>query len=172
MTCYAMRRILWAPWRIHYVESTDTSSEACIFCVKPSEGRDEENLIVYRGRLCFVMLNRYPYNNGHLMVAPYSHKANLEELTDDELYELISTVRSCILWLRYAYKPHGFNIGLNIGRAAGAGVDKHIHVHIVPRWEGDTNFMPVISDVKVVSEALQQTYRRVREAVNALSKAI
>lgn len=162
-----MRKILWAPWRISYIESTDGTSDSCIFCVKPRERRDEENLIVYRGRLCFVMLNRYPYNNGHLMVAPYSHKASLEELTEDELYELISTVKMCISWLKYAYKPHGFNIGANIGKAAGAGFDQHIHIHVVPRWEGDTNFMPVLSDVKVISEALQQTYRRIKDAIDA-----
>jgi ATP adenylyltransferase len=165
-----IRRILWAPWRISYIESAATSSDGCIFCVKPKEEKDEENLIVYRGRLCFVMLNRYPYNNGHLMVAPYSHKASLEELTEDEMYELISIVRMCILWLKYAYKPHGFNIGLNIGRAAGAGFDKHIHVHVVPRWEGDTNFMPVLSDVKVISEALRQTYLRIKDAIDTLSR--
>lgn len=162
-------KILWAPWRMAYIRSAGSEGE-CIFCVKPREGRDEENLILYRGKLCFVMLNRYPYNNGHLMVAPYAHKASLEELTGEELTELFETVKMGIVWLKRAYDPHGFNVGINIGRVAGAGFEDHIHVHIVPRWSGDTNFMPVVSDTKVLSEALNETYRRIREAIETVSR--
>jgi len=133
--------------------------EGCILCEKPGQNNDTLNYILYRGDKNFVMMNSYPYNPGHLMVAPYRHIANLEELTDEELGEHFQIVGRCIKLLRQAFKPGGFNIGINMGKVAGAGIDEHVHTHIVPRWQGDTNFMPVISDVRVVPEALAETYK-------------
>ena len=139
------------------------SIQGCILCQKPSEGRDEQNLILYRGRHNFVMMNLYPYNPGHLMVAPYSHTAALEELTEEERNEHFLLVSKSTSVLKKVMNPQGFNVGLNIGRAAGAGVDKHLHTHIVPRWNGDTNFMPVLSGTEVVNEAIEATYKKLKK---------
>lgn len=136
--------------------------KGCIFCEKPKEHRDRENLIVARFERSFVILNAFPYNNGHLMVAPYSHVPNLIGLTDDELAELMKVTQIAERVLRDALNPHGFNIGINLGRCAGAGIEEHLHIHIVPRWEGDTNFMPVIGETKVLPEMLEQTYDRLQ----------
>ena len=134
----------------------------CIFCTKPRERRDAENLILYRSRLHFVILNAYPYNNGHLMVVPYRHVAELEALTPEERAEMMEVVACSVRVLKQALRPDGFNIGLNLGLSAGAGIAEHLHVHLVPRWTGDTNFMPVLAETRVLPEHLQATYERLR----------
>jgi ATP adenylyltransferase len=154
---------LWAPWRMAYLEAP--APAGCIFCVKPAQGRDEEQWIPHRGKRAFVMLNAFPYNNGHLMVAPFRHTADLESLSPEERIEIFDLTRLCVSLLRTVYKPDGFNIGMNLGKVAGAGVADHLHVHVVPRWDGDTNFMPVIADTKVLSESLDHTYRKLRDAL-------
>ena len=151
---------LWAPWRIKYIQME--KPEGCILCDKPGESTDALNYILYRGDKNFIIMNSFPYNSGHLMVAPYRHVASLEELTDAELHEHFEIVRQSIKVLRQTYSPNGFNIGMNMGKVAGAGIDDHIHTHIVPRWQGDTNFMPVTADTKVVNEALAETYEKLK----------
>lgn len=155
-------RALWAPWRVEYVTKA-AESRGCIFCERPARQRDEENLIVWRGEGCFVILNRFPYNNGHLMVAPYRHVARLDELADGEILELWRLVSVGISVIEEEMNAEGFNVGINQGKAAGAGVEGHLHVHVVPRWEGDTNFMPVLAETKVIPEHLAVTWRRLRE---------
>jgi ATP adenylyltransferase len=154
-----MERI-WAPWRIEYILME--KPEGCILCEKPGQIDDILNYILYRGDKNFVIMNSYPYNPGHLMVAPYRHVANLEELTDEELHEHFKIVSRSIKALKQLFNPGGFNIGMNIGKVAGAGIDEHVHTHIVPRWQGDTNFMPVISDIRIVPEALAETYKKIK----------
>ena len=151
---------IWAPWRIKYIEME--KPDGCILCDKPGQNRDTENYILYRGSKNFVIMNSYPYNPGHLMVAPYRHVASLDELTDSELHEHFEIVRLSVGILREVFRPQGFNVGMNLGKVAGTGIDEHIHTHIVPRWQGDTNFMPVISGVRVVPEALAETYRKLK----------
>jgi len=136
--------------------------KGCIFCEKPEGKEDELNYILYRGKKNFVLLNSFPYNPGHLMVAPYRHVSNLEDLTDEELWELFDIVRRSTKALRRTFNPAGFNIGINIGKSAGAGIADHVHTHIVPRWEGDINFMPVISNTRVLPEALTATYEKLK----------
>ena len=155
---------LWAPWRMRYIEGADSGS-LCIFCAKPAEKKDTENLILWRGDHTFIILNAFPYSNGHLMVSPYQHTANLDELTDDEMLELMSTTRFGVNLLKGAFKPDGFNIGINMGRVAGAGIADHVHIHIVPRWSGDTNFMPVLGDTRVIPESLQVVYERLKAEI-------
>jgi ATP adenylyltransferase len=151
---------LWAPWRMKYIEvAKKGQTEGCILCRRPQECA-ADSLILHRGRYNFVIMNRYPYNCGHLMVAPHRHVAQLEELTQDELLEHYQLVQKAVTVLKEAFQPQGFNIGMNLGRIAGAGIDQHIHTHIVPRWGGDTNFMPVIADTDLVNEALQDTYKK------------
>jgi len=154
---------LWAPWRMAYIDSSDKKDEGCIFCTKPAEHRDEENLLLYRGERCFVLMNLFPYNNGHLMVAPYAHVPTIEELDPATLTDIMVTAQRCLATLRAAMNPHGFNMGINQGTVAGAGIADHVHYHIVPRWNGDTNFMPVLADVKVMPDYLQNTYRQLKE---------
>jgi ATP adenylyltransferase len=137
---------------------------ACIFCDLPSENRDAENLIVYRGAHVFAILNRYPYNNGHLMVVPFTHVPSLEQLETATLTELMLLVNQGLNALRTAYKPHAFNLGANIGAAAGAGIAGHVHLHIVPRWSGDTNYMSTVAGTRVIPEDLRETYAAVKEA--------
>lgn len=151
---------LWAPWRIKYIETGNV--DGCIFCVKPGqdEKNDAENYIIHRGRHAFVLLNLYPYIGGHAMVAPYKHTGSLEDLSDEELLEMFSLVRKMTGTLKKVFKPDGFNVGMNIGEAAGAGFGDHVHVHVVPRWAQDTNFMPVLTDTRVISEAMEETYER------------
>lgn len=156
---------IWAPWRVKYLEGEKESG--CIFCVKPKRGDDEKNYIIYRGKKCFAMLNLYPYNNGHLMVSPYRHVGHIEELTDEELLELMQIVRKSAEVLTEMLKPDGFNMGINAGESAGAGFGDHIHMHVVPRWEQDTNFMPVIADTRVLSESLDDNYKRMVETWNS-----
>jgi ATP adenylyltransferase len=147
---------LWAPWRLKYILSE--KDEDCIFCYKPKENKDRENLVLLKGEKNLVMLNKYPYNPGHLMVAPYKHVSSLDALDDEELQEHFKLVSRCVEMLREEMNPEGFNIGINLGKVAGAGIEEHIHTHIVPRWNGDTNFMPVFSDIRVVPEALEATF--------------
>jgi ATP adenylyltransferase len=139
--------------------------EGCIFCTKPAAGDDEGNQILYRGDTIFLMLNAFPYNTGHLMVAPYRHLGEPLEMTPQESSELLYGIRLAIEALTAALKPHGFNIGMNVGHVAGAGYADHIHVHVVPRWSGDTNFMAVTANTRVVPEALGSTFRRLKEAL-------
>ena len=138
------------------------ATQACIFCNTDEPGRDE--LILMRGRVSYVILNLYPYNNGHLMVAPYHHVKDLSSLTPVEVQGVFMLVRECEELLRRRFHPHGINIGINEGRTAGAGFKHHIHVHLVPRWEGDTNYMPILAQTKVISESLQEVYRRLTDA--------
>ena len=151
---------IWAPWRIEYIEME--KPRGCILCDKPKENNDPQNYILYRGDKNFIMLNSYPYNPGHLMIAPYRHTGRLEELNDDELHEHWQIVCRSLKVLRQAFNPGGFNIGINMGRSAGAGIEEHVHTHIVPRWNGDTNFMPVIADIRVIPQALAETYQRLK----------
>jgi ATP adenylyltransferase len=156
---------LWAPWRLDYIEK-DTPSGGCIFVDLPAREDDRENLLLFRGTTAFVMLNRYPYTNGHLMVAPYRHTADMGELSDEELLEIQRLLARCIEWLRAAYRPEGFNIGVNLGKVAGAGIPTHIHWHIVPRWGGDTNYMTTVADVRVLPQSLEDSYDRLRAIVD------
>lgn len=154
---------LWAPWRMGYVSAE--KPEGCIFCTKPAAGSDEENQILYRGDLMCILLNTYPYNTGHVMVAPLRHVADPLELSPQESSELLYGIRVAVEVLRASLHPEGFNIGVNLGNVAGAGYAEHLHVHVVPRWRGDTNFMAVTADTRVVPEALADTYRKLRDAV-------
>jgi len=149
---------LWAPWRMTYIVSD--KPEGCILCSKPVKSDDAANLILHRSAANFVMLNAYPYNPGHLLVVPYRHVASLEELPPDELHDHIDTVSRCITVLREVSDPAGFNVGTNIGKVAGAGIADHVHSHVVPRWQGDINFMSSLSDARVIPEALADTYRK------------
>jgi len=151
---------LWAPWRIKYIQMG--KSKGCILCDTPKEKDGVSNYILYRGKKNFVIMNSYPYNAGHLMVAPYRHVANLEDLTAEERNEHFEIVGRSVSVLKQVFKPEAFNIGINIGGVAGAGIDEHIHTHIVPRWQGDTNFMPIFADTKVINEALAETYAKLQ----------
>jgi ATP adenylyltransferase len=153
---------LWAPWRLEYVGSAG-EQQGCFFCVA-LDGGDEEGLVVRRGQRAFVLLNRFPYSSGHLMVAPVRHTGEFAGLTDDEALELHALASQGMSALTEAYRPDGFNLGWNLGRVAGAGVLDHVHLHVVPRWSGDTNFMPVLADVKVLPEHLRETRRRLAES--------
>jgi ATP adenylyltransferase len=150
---------LWSPWRYRYVSSS-SPDDACLFCRIQAEAKDRENCVLLRGKLNFVLLNRYPYTSGHLMIAPYAHVASLGEASPDALAEMMTLARKTEAALRDVYHPAGFNIGLNIGRAAGAGVAGHIHMHVLPRWAGDVNFMTSIGETRVLPEDLETTYDR------------
>jgi len=149
-----MERI-WAPWRMTYINNSVTG-QACIFC--PAETADRERLILARSSLSLLMLNRYPYTGGHVMVAPLRHTAELDDLTDAELLDLMNMLRKGRSLLQRVARPDGYNIGINLGKAAGAGVEEHLHIHIVPRWNGDSNFMTVVGDVRVIPEGLLAAY--------------
>jgi ATP adenylyltransferase len=154
---------IWAPWRFAYVKgATKNEQQGCIFCVKPDEGDDEANLIVHRGERCFVILNLFPYTNGHLMVAPYEHHSSLADLDAETVAEMMALTQRAIAALEESYSPQGYNIGFNQGRVAGAGVEHHIHMHVVPRWGGDTNFMPVLADTRVMPQSLEESYEALR----------
>ena len=154
---------MWSPWRYRYV-STASSQEGCIFCAKSAADHDEENHIVYRGERNFVILNLYPYTNGHLMVAPYEHVASIEDASEQTAVEMMQLVRSAARHLRAVYHPQGLNLGMNIGECAGAGIAGHIHMHVLPRWLGDANFMTVVGETRVMPEDLPETYRKLKEA--------
>jgi ATP adenylyltransferase len=153
---------LWAPWRLEYIASAD-EREGCFLCAAAA-GADEETLVVHRGERCVVLLNRFPYSSGHLLVAPHRHGVPFEGLDDGEVLELHRLAADGLAALRTASSPDGFNLGWNIGRVAGAGVTDHVHLHVVPRWNGDTNFMPVLADVKVMPEHLLVLRRQIAAA--------
>ena len=153
---------LWAPWRMEYV--LQKKPKGCILCNKPKElGKDRENLIVHRGETCFVIMNYYPYNNGHVMVVPYRHTADLTLLNSQEQGEMISLVANCSDILKRAFRAQGMNIGMNLGAVAGAGIDDHLHFHVVPRWNGDTNYMPITGHTKVLSQGLYESWEILKE---------
>jgi len=154
-----MKRI-WAPWRVPYFSLARPAG--CIFCDKPKENRDAENLMLFRGQYNFVIMNLYPYNPGHLLVVPYRHLGKLEDMSAEERNEHYEIVSRTVGVLRSETKTDNFNLGMNLGRPAGAGIDDHIHTHIVPRWNGDNNFMPVIGETRVISESLQDVFNRLK----------
>jgi ATP adenylyltransferase len=156
---------IWAPWRLPYVKDAAKDAEAeCIFCTKPAEDDDEANLIVHRGQRCFVILNLFPYTNGHLMVAPFEHLATLQALDGETAAETMALAQRAIAALEERYQPQGYNVGINQGRVAGAGYEGHIHLHVVPRWAGDTNYMPVLGDTRVMPQSLEQSYEALKGA--------
>jgi len=153
---------LWAPWRLEYVETADEEN-GCLFCAAAEAEDDEERLVVHRGPRAFVLLNKFPYTSGHLLVAPRRHIGEFADLDDDEALEIHRLAERSIAALAETYAPQGYNLGWNLGRIAGAGVVDHVHLHVVPRWAGDTNFMPVLADVKVIPEHLAESRRRLAE---------
>jgi len=157
---------LWSPWRYQYVQKKRTPG-ACIFCLKSDPRHDDENFVVYRGKLNFIVLNLYPYTTGHIMVVPYEHVNTLEAASPRALEELIILTQQAQRHLREIYKPSGFNLGMNIGESAGAGVAEHIHMHVLPRWAGDTSFMTAVSETRVLPEELPVTYRKLRQAFHS-----
>jgi ATP adenylyltransferase len=159
--------ILWAPWRIEYI--TQSKEAGCIFCNKPSENQDQKNLILFRRKSSFVIMNFYPYNNGHLMIVPFRHISDIADLTADEKLELMDLLALSKEALRQTMSPQGFNIGMNLGEVAGAGVKDHLHFHIVPRWNGDTNFMPICGHTKVISEGLTETWEKLKKALDLIA---
>jgi ATP adenylyltransferase len=154
-----MMKVIWAPWRMEYILS-DQKGGPCIFCPGEDRDRDEERLILFVGTLSMLMMNRYPYNNGHLLAAPVRHVGTLESLSEDEMLDLLGMVRRSISALKELMNPEGFNVGLNLGKVAGAGVEEHLHFHIVPRWNGDTNYMTVVGAVRVIPEHIRETYKK------------
>ena len=158
---------LWSPWRLSYVTAASSPHTDCIFCDACAHADAE--LVLQRGRFCFVILNLYPYNNGHLMAVPNRHVKTLAELTPDEQAELMALARRSEMALTEAYNPQGINVGINLGKAAGAGIEHHLHVHVVPRWSGDTNFMTAIGDTRVLPEGLAETAKRLRPIFERLA---
>lgn len=163
---------LWSPWRAQHIDRmTDDDApplddeDQSLFARLAAQDDDAQALIVWRGEHVFVIMNRYPYTNGHLMIVPYREVADYEALSSDEQVAIAHTTAHCLRWLRETLRPDGFNVGMNLGAAAGAGLPRHLHVHVVPRWAGDTNFMPVVGEAKVIPEALEVTYRKLRAAV-------
>lgn len=149
---------LWAPWRMNYIKNFK-KEKGCLFCRVFKSKADNKNLIILRSKYCFAMLNLYPYNNGHVMISPIKHVKSIESLNDKEASDLMATVKKIKVMLDQVLKPEGYNIGINIGRPAGAGFDKHLHIHIVPRWSGDSNFMPVLSGTKIISQSIKTLYK-------------
>ena len=161
---------IWAPWRIEYIlQAENSKTGGCILCQKSKETEDEANFILHRGKKNFIILNAYPYNPGHLMVAPYRHIGKLEDLNGEESIEHFQLIKLSIRLLKSAIEPSGFNTGMNLGRVAGAGIEDHIHTHIVPRWQGDTNFMSVLAETKVIPQALATSYTNLRKALQSLT---
>jgi ATP adenylyltransferase len=153
---------LWAPWRMRYVQG-ERKDEGCIFCLSAESSDDEARLVVYRGERCLVMLNAFPYNSGHLMVSPHRHVASVESLDGDELLELMTLTQRALRAVRETYAPDGFNLGVNEGEIAGAGFAGHVHLHVVPRWAADSNFMAVTADTRVLPQTLEDSYAQLRE---------
>jgi len=158
---------LYSPWRSAYIATFKHAKKStrCLFCRIAKERKDEKNLVVWRGKHCYLVLNLYPYNSGHLMIVPYKHTPDLAGLSDAETKEMMQAAVKAMRALGKVSSPQGFNFGANIGRAAGAGIDQHVHFHVVPRWSGDTNFMPVLSDTKLISEDMKKTWRSLVKAV-------
>jgi ATP adenylyltransferase len=157
---------LWAPWRLEYIQGPE--NDGCIFCLSEKTADDQANLVVARGKCCYVIMNRYPYSNGHLMISPYRHLSDPAELVDDEVMEIHQLLVRSQSVLRDVCAAQGFNIGWNIGQAAGAGIADHIHMHIVPRWAGDGNFMPILADVRVIPQHIEKTYSLLARAFSEL----
>lgn len=155
-------KVLWAPWRMDYILSNEKGNE-CIFCVGDDRSKDQERLILHVGSMTMVMMNRFPYINGHLLVAPIRHVPELDHLSEQEGLDLLLMVKRSINILKKVMRPEGFNVGLNLGRVAGAGVEEHMHFHIVPRWNGDTNYMTVLGEVRVIPEHIDNTYKKLKE---------
>lgn len=153
---------LWSPWRMKYIQNQEPPN-GCVFCQAAAQNMDAENLVIKRARQTFVILNRYPYTSGHLMVVPYKHVPTIEDLDPETRQELIEMVNLSMIVLRRVYQPEAFNLGANIGAAAGAGIADHVHMHVVPRWVGDTNFMTAVGGTRVLPESLEDTYRRINE---------
>jgi len=158
---------IWSPWRMEYIENSN-QEDGCIFCNAQEREDSAENLIAFRGERSYVILNRYPYTSGHLMVVPFEHQPNLEELDPQTRAEMMELTSRSMTVLRNVYNPQAFNMGANIGEAAGAGVKEHVHIHIVPRWAGDTNFMSAVGETRVLPEALEDTYERIRKGFQEL----
>ncbi|HHS48318.1 MAG TPA: HIT domain-containing protein [Desulfurella acetivorans] len=157
-------KILWAPWRMAYILS-DKKPQSCVFCNAYKDQNDEKNYVLFRSKHCFVIMNIYPYNPGHIMVVPNRHIDHIKLLNEQEGGDIFQVMQRFCSILETAFKPNGINIGMNIGSAAGAGIADHIHFHIVPRWNGDTNFMSTVCDTKVISESLRQTYNKIKELI-------
>ena len=154
---------LWTPWRMTYLQSNAPKPDGCLFCnAAANPDSDSSTYVVHRGRHTFIILNLYPYNNGHLMIVPFAHAGSIENLPPEALAEIMNLSQKSLAVLRQAYNPHGFNIGINIGAAAGAGLPGHVHLHIVPRWSGDNNFMTTLANTRVIPETIDQTYERLR----------
>lgn len=151
-----------------YISKAD--SEECIFCKKANEQKDEKNMILFRGKNVFVIMNIYPYNPGHIMIAPYRHTGDINNLSDEEIYEMMKLTQISIDIIEKKMNPQGYNVGINIGRIAGAGFEHHIHIHIVPRWNGDTNFMPIIGETKVIPVSLEETYKNLKDGFDGVEK--
>ena len=157
-----------APWRIGYIK--EEQDQGCIFCTKPQEKDDRKNLILLRTDTCFVIMNKYPYINGHIMVAPYEHIGRVEELPIQVWSDIMGMSQRCVRAMEIAMKPHGYNLGVNVGRVAGAGMEGHLHLHIVPRWNGDVNFMPVLAECRVISQHIEETYEELAAAFATLKE--
>ena len=155
--------LLWAPWRMGYI--SQDKEEGCFLCRKAGEEPDSKNLVVARWERCFALLNAFPYNNGHLLIAPYRHVGEWEELQEEEMLEMGKALQEVLAALKRALRPDGFNVGLNLGEIAGAGVPGHLHTHVVPRWQADTNFLPVLAATKVIPQHLEESWKVVREAL-------
>ena len=158
---------LFSPWRSAYIASfkNERKSRSCLFCRIAKQKNDEKNLVVWRGQHCYIVLNLFPYNSGHLLIVPYKHTSDLTSLSNEENAEIMAATARGLKALKKVNGPHGFNFGANLGRVAGAGIEQHVHFHLVPRWNGDTNFMPVLADTKMISEDMKKTWREMRKAV-------
>ena len=154
---------IYTPWRYQYVSTVDDREQECVFCDRVTRDNDRENLIVFRDNLCFAMLNLYPYSTGHVMIAPYKHTGTIEELDADNLAGMMALAQRCMAAIRDAFDPQGFNLGINIARVAGAGITDHVHLHVVPRWSGDSNFMSVVADTRVLPMTLDQVWEALSE---------
>ncbi len=163
-------QILWAPWRSHYVENVD-NIEGCFLChaIEQEKEKWKEVLVLYKSSESFIILNKYPYNSGHLMIVPLEHTSDYLSLNKETVLDMDGLLKLSLKALQKAFKPHGFNVGYNLGRPAGAGLETHLHMHVVPRWNGDTNFMPVVGKTKVISQSLEDTYDRLKKAIDELT---
>ena len=156
---------LWAPWRIEYIlKSSGTRNRKCFLCAALKDRKDSNNHIIHRSKFAFAIMNKYPYSPGHIMVAPTRHTADIADLDGDEILDTFMMVKKSMAALKTSMKPHGYNVGMNLGRVAGAGLETHLHIHIVPRWNGDVNFMSVLSKTRIISEGLESSYRKIRKA--------
>ncbi|HEX4748023.1 MAG TPA: HIT domain-containing protein [Bryobacteraceae bacterium] len=159
---------LWTPWRSTYMKAAKDSSRECVFCAAAEQENDVESLIAYRAGHSFIILNRYPYTSGHIMIAPYAHVSRLNDAPAETIAEIAELTRTAEIVLERAYKPDGINLGMNLGRAAGAGIAEHIHMHMLPRWNGDANFMTSVADTRIIPESLDETYEKIRQGFEQL----